>query len=390
MGQSEMCAAVLAPIRRIPAEILGEIFLWCLPQMPHPDVEKAPLLLCRISRFWRHVAESIPQLWCKVGVLETDLRRYGLDPKRRFDSRRKNIIPIIREWISRAGPHLPLSLYLGRGTTSIGPETAQQLVDILTEYSPRCRTLHIRPPDPRFFDSFFSLPSSHIPLLESATLMIFATQTPMVIFESAPRLRHLSITYPTDRHEILHPFPWSQLTYLAISDNSIHITFWVTIFSQCTMLQHGVFSVRTNDYMGHGLGGLRANVTLHHLHDLDLTFDGTLSDLLDSFRLPVLKKLCLRMFMGSKRFETRHDLPQLQSLSFVGGVMPYIGDLLELAISVSELTFSRVDPSNLLKLLSNPTPNPNEKLLLPNLRTITHDSRVYNVPIVSFDTPTIS
>jgi hypothetical protein len=40
----------------IPSEILGEIFIACLPQHPRPVITEAPLLLCRICTIWRQIA----------------------------------------------------------------------------------------------------------------------------------------------------------------------------------------------------------------------------------------------------------------------------------------------------------------------------------------------
>ncbi|KAF9073398.1 hypothetical protein BDP27DRAFT_1417216 [Rhodocollybia butyracea] len=52
--------ALMSPIRRIPLEMLVEIFMRCLPSETHPfairDMKQAPLLLTTICRYWRRVA----------------------------------------------------------------------------------------------------------------------------------------------------------------------------------------------------------------------------------------------------------------------------------------------------------------------------------------------
>ncbi|KAF9462009.1 hypothetical protein BDZ94DRAFT_1310031 [Collybia nuda] len=370
MKQAEMCAASLAPIRRAPPEILGEIFIWCLPQTRHLNVEEAPLILCRVSRFWRYVAESTPQLWCDFSVVEDDLVRRSRFT--RFLLLRQHVISIAKQWVSRAGHHLPLSLRLDKTSAARDLYTAKQLVDeVLIQNSARFRTLHLEPPTPSSFNSFFLLPSSHLPSLEHLILKVDRIQRPMLVFQSAPHLRHLSINYCASRYDRIHPFPWSQLTYLEVSSATEEVI-WTNVFSQCTMLQHGIFNVCPDDPPIHR-DVPRADVTYPHLHDLDVRFEGTLSELFESFHLPVLKKLCLRDFIGCHPTEMRHRLPQLDNLAFVGGIMPHITDLLELASSASELIFSGVDLFNFQALFSSLTPTPGEVPPMPNLTKLSLD-----------------
>ncbi|KAF8211000.1 hypothetical protein K438DRAFT_1530063, partial [Mycena galopus ATCC 62051] len=62
-------AAILSPIRRMPPEVLGEIFLWTLPaiddilRVGRFDMSRSPWLLTRISGRWRAVSVSNPLLW---------------------------------------------------------------------------------------------------------------------------------------------------------------------------------------------------------------------------------------------------------------------------------------------------------------------------------------
>ncbi|KAF9058569.1 hypothetical protein BDP27DRAFT_1240621, partial [Rhodocollybia butyracea] len=59
--------ALMSPIRRIPSETLGEIFMHCLPSDTYPfavrDLKEAPLLMTTICRHWRRVAIDTPGLW---------------------------------------------------------------------------------------------------------------------------------------------------------------------------------------------------------------------------------------------------------------------------------------------------------------------------------------
>ncbi|KAF8519492.1 hypothetical protein BU17DRAFT_47684, partial [Hysterangium stoloniferum] len=53
-----------AHIQRLAPELLGEIFLHCVPLPVEPiSYQYAPLLLLHVSHYWRDVAKGTPQLW---------------------------------------------------------------------------------------------------------------------------------------------------------------------------------------------------------------------------------------------------------------------------------------------------------------------------------------
>ncbi|KAJ7248470.1 hypothetical protein C8J57DRAFT_1080196, partial [Mycena rebaudengoi] len=57
--------AILSPIRRIPFDLLGEIFSWTLPDglFSSMDMSLSPWVLARVSSRWRNVSVSLPSLW---------------------------------------------------------------------------------------------------------------------------------------------------------------------------------------------------------------------------------------------------------------------------------------------------------------------------------------
>ncbi|KAF9058944.1 hypothetical protein BDP27DRAFT_1239758, partial [Rhodocollybia butyracea] len=63
---------LMSPIRQIPSETLGEIFMHCLPSDTLPfavrDLKQAPLLITTICRHWRRVAIDTPELWSSLHV----------------------------------------------------------------------------------------------------------------------------------------------------------------------------------------------------------------------------------------------------------------------------------------------------------------------------------
>ncbi|KAF8654197.1 hypothetical protein AX16_003724 [Volvariella volvacea WC 439] len=91
--------ALLAPIQRVPLEILQEIFVHCLPTdlFIRPDSYKAPLLLARVCRAWRHVVLSTPKLWSRLAIQLSQA-----------NSERR--ISMMKTWILRSSGH-PVCLF---------------------------------------------------------------------------------------------------------------------------------------------------------------------------------------------------------------------------------------------------------------------------------------
>ncbi|KAJ3541967.1 hypothetical protein NMY22_g3687 [Coprinellus aureogranulatus] len=62
--------SLLSPIRRLPQELLQQIFLLCRTahRMPLLSQDEAPLLLTRICRDWRNLALNAPALWDSIHI----------------------------------------------------------------------------------------------------------------------------------------------------------------------------------------------------------------------------------------------------------------------------------------------------------------------------------
>ncbi|KIK36395.1 hypothetical protein CY34DRAFT_811315 [Suillus luteus UH-Slu-Lm8-n1] len=63
--------ALASPTRcSLPSELLGEIFLRCLPRTNYvtPSSDECPLVLTRVCRHWRAVALSTPRLWASLSI----------------------------------------------------------------------------------------------------------------------------------------------------------------------------------------------------------------------------------------------------------------------------------------------------------------------------------
>ncbi|KAJ7732701.1 hypothetical protein B0H16DRAFT_1248183, partial [Mycena metata] len=63
-------AALISPVRRLPLDILQEIFIACFPTHRNcvMSATEAPVLLGRICSSWRDISLSRPRLWSRLHI----------------------------------------------------------------------------------------------------------------------------------------------------------------------------------------------------------------------------------------------------------------------------------------------------------------------------------
>lgn len=112
--------ALLSPIRRIPQEILQEIFVRCLLS-DHNSVmscREAPLLLGRVCSSWRSISRSTPILWSSIHIAVPDLDWAWEAQRGTVPYGHKHaglLIQAVIDWLNRsASLPLSISLYHGR------------------------------------------------------------------------------------------------------------------------------------------------------------------------------------------------------------------------------------------------------------------------------------
>ena len=137
--------ATLAPIKRLPPEILAEIFEHCL-DVPndvrgcmHVAVTRArsraaPLLLGRVCRAWCVVAHGGPRLWRDVCVNVCE-GRYS-------DALHRDALLVLQTWLARSGS-LPLRLVVLCKTERVLPGLVD-LFETIGTHAVRWRTVHVR------------------------------------------------------------------------------------------------------------------------------------------------------------------------------------------------------------------------------------------------------
>jgi hypothetical protein len=198
-------AQLLSPLRRLPPELLSEIFTHTL--CGHFSTVIELMHLSQICSRWRKVALSMPSLWSSLGVAYVDRRDRG------------RMTEAVSICLSRSGlSMLSFSLSFTGGTWT---PTARQFLEIIVGYSHRWRDLSIGAPM-SFIDRLFSVLNG-LPSLEWLSLTPFVDdhtgqgeqETTVVL---VPKLKTLSINYkPVDDFVFLS----QQLTVLEVNALSV-------------------------------------------------------------------------------------------------------------------------------------------------------------------------
>ncbi|KAF7348267.1 F-box domain-containing protein [Mycena sanguinolenta] len=151
--------ALISPMRRIPQDVLLEIFFSCLPTEHNAliDPAQAPLILGRVSRHWREVAYSTPMVWSSIHIPALN---YHITPPNlllRFER-------LVEAWLERSAP-CPLSISIF-DQHFYGDHFEEHPVIIqLLPVSQRLRYLALMG-DVKFFRPLLRLGSADLPLLK--------------------------------------------------------------------------------------------------------------------------------------------------------------------------------------------------------------------------------
>ncbi|KAJ7049990.1 hypothetical protein C8F01DRAFT_718781 [Mycena amicta] len=108
--------ALVSPLRRMPLDILQEIFVACLPTERNcvMSADEAPILLGRICSAWREIAYNTPRLWAKLHIFEPMVPSYYSDAHilsaaSQCAVKLQQRAEVTKEWLTRSGD-CPLSI----------------------------------------------------------------------------------------------------------------------------------------------------------------------------------------------------------------------------------------------------------------------------------------
>ena len=164
------CSTILAPVRRLPVEILGVIFSYCLATHRNPIVSttEAPILLTQICHDWRSIAFSIPQLWCRLytplfhSCLHFQPENQAFEWKHRMEAHSETV----RRWLKLSAT-CPLSItIMPTGDISHSP-----ILDVIMQSSQRWQQLELGYLyDSEILNRLLSLSADDLPMLREIRL----------------------------------------------------------------------------------------------------------------------------------------------------------------------------------------------------------------------------
>ncbi|KAJ7069440.1 hypothetical protein C8F01DRAFT_514026 [Mycena amicta] len=247
--------ALISPIRRIPLDMLQEIFVTCLPTERNSamSASEAPVLLGRICTHWRTVAFQTPSLWARVHILEPQCPSgtyYPLGEQRRVAAKTAQRLDIAKRWLDRSGQYpLSISFYGSNLSRYESPDNQATLsfLRLLTSHVARWRIIDLRfRLDIDTFAELTQLDTNSAPLLQNFALNFgpYTAPGPTVDWTT---LRFLKGSETLSECSLDHcgsnflriPVDWGRLTRLKIFD--FPPTFSereiVQLLSECAQLQ---------------------------------------------------------------------------------------------------------------------------------------------------------
>ncbi|KAJ7875234.1 hypothetical protein B0H13DRAFT_2348186 [Mycena leptocephala] len=203
--------ALISPARRLPDDVVAEIFAASLPSDRNAVMSGAesPLLLCHVCKAWRNLALLTPRLWKSLHIVAPG-----------DASKLQQLNEAVDSWLSRSGV-LPLSISL-----------------TLIHYASRWNKLRLKFDSHRAFKPLAILSFSDVPILETIVIEVFRPELGHLLkwdpisFLGTTSLR--GVTLKGFYGFFSFPLPWNQLRHLFLGQK---MSSWLTAAQGLDILQ---------------------------------------------------------------------------------------------------------------------------------------------------------
>ncbi|KAJ7069488.1 hypothetical protein C8F01DRAFT_1112917 [Mycena amicta] len=244
-------------MRRIPQDVLQEIFLQCLPKDRNPAMSafEGPVLLGRICAEWRLLVLQTPALWARIHIVEPSTSAWPSVTS--LTARKAKVLQrlaLIQVWLDRSGQY-PLSISFQQDSSYSSSMEAGEtrprsaIIRALIPYAPRWETIQLSFPIADELETFGELANirpSDVSKLKSFSINSTSWSSGAITWDSleflrAPHLHRLSVSFRgTDIHINELPVDWDRLTSLEISEvphTTITPSEIVALLGKCTALR---------------------------------------------------------------------------------------------------------------------------------------------------------
>jgi hypothetical protein len=206
---------VIAPIRKLPPELLVEIFLHAFGR--RASIKDA-LKICRVCAYWKQLACRTPALWTRALAFDSDIARHS--PEK---------IAAIKIWLERSAPlAIPIRLRI-HFSAQKEKALSRSLVDVQISVASRWGRVEF---DAWMLPALAGLAPGSLAQLKDVTLADQGRSEyypPAYAFLGAPHLRRVTLAVKDTRSL---PMPWPQLTRLVLTDRNLQLC--LDILVQCT------------------------------------------------------------------------------------------------------------------------------------------------------------
>ena len=287
--------AVLSPSRRLPFELIIEIFRYYIENLDHSYLSEytPPWALTYVCRRWRQIAVNTPTLWKSLppirlvgGMQKAELKRH---------------IACLSALLQRSSKE-PISFFLSKKLT---PQLDDAILVLLFEHSERWERISLDISED--VCAHFARVKGRLSSLNSLSLRIHREGRLYVdMFEIAPKLRDVNLA--SDPWSGVFRLPWSQLTNF--TDETTNFDSLTTVLSSSAAHLRSLKFIANPSWF---ISGHPPNInptTLPVLKSLCIQTPNRtdLRTLLNRFTAPALQDLGLRVF-GTHTF-----IPEIREL----------------------------------------------------------------------------
>ncbi|KAJ6594528.1 hypothetical protein B0H19DRAFT_921036, partial [Mycena capillaripes] len=220
--------ALTSPLRRLPLDIIEEIFMACLPTHRNCAMTalEAPVILGRICSSWRSISLSTPRLWSRLHIVEPTSYSWNLGF---YEAKVTQRLEVANAWLGRSGT-CPLSLSLegphDHGITPPPSVSREAFSNLIVPFASRWQHIRLVIQPSSLEAALLRLTENDVPLLKSLEIIerpghpnYNPDRTQWSLSQSGvlrgPSLSRFSIS-GNDTIALNLPLRWNQLTTLSL------------------------------------------------------------------------------------------------------------------------------------------------------------------------------
>ncbi|KAJ6493817.1 hypothetical protein DFH09DRAFT_1206939 [Mycena vulgaris] len=334
VGYVEAHKALISPARRLPLDIIQEIFVACIPTHRNcvMSASEAPVLLGRICSSWRAISLSTPRIWARLHIVEPE-RPYNSTSSPLFNEKWAQRLQTTKTWLGRSGQcPLSISLEINNFDDESAPPSTEthsgRFLQTLLAFATRWQHIQFVGPPALFPEILGHLTEMDVPILRSLVLYQRGGYPPSnpISWDSFGILRGRSISSfsISGNHFIVPDLPlrWDQLTELSFlgppgaAKSSISSAVALQTISKCPALRS--YKLRLVDDPNAQIQANHPIVEHLSLQTLELYCVGDAAPiskaLLGRLALPQLRNFALRGHTtGPEGMTNVHDVLPLSS-----------------------------------------------------------------------------